>query len=186
MSRSKDNDSALITAAIELDAELARFHGSVEAFQKLPLSSKKHLDRAAQALNALADSEAKLGTHVQALVQAVAATREGQAAQLDVIRAKAESLKTRSVAFQELVAQFESLGSGAASLNAKLQAGGGAELPAVVDEVAALAARAGSLNTLAREKDFEDVAHMADGLRQQLEALAGKLKGEPSKSTPSA
>jgi chromosome segregation ATPase len=186
MGRNKDKESELIAAATELDAELTRFHEGVAAFAQLPLSSKKHLDRATAALNALADSEAKLGTHVQALVQAVAATREGQAAQLDTIRAKAESLKSRSVEFQQLIAQFESLGQGAGSLNAKLQAGGGAELPEIVEEVNALAARAGALNTQAREKDFEDVAHMADGLRQQLESLAGKLKSGPSKSIPSA
>jgi chromosome segregation ATPase len=175
-----EKQSVLISAATELDAELTRFHEAVEAFQKLPLGTKKHLDRATKVLNELAESEQKLGTHVQALVQAVAATREGQSAQLDVIRAKAESLKSRSVEFQQLIAQFETLGTGAAALNAKLQ-GPGQDLSAVADEVVALAEKAESLTALAREKDFEDVAHMVDGLRQQLSALAGKLRPPPGK-----
>jgi hypothetical protein len=168
-------DSVLISAATALDAELGRFQDAVDAFKKLPLSSKKHLERATAALNALAESEQRLGANVQALVQAVAATREGQTTHLEVIRAKAETLKARSIEFQQLIGQFESLGQGAAALNARLTSGA-APVTAVLDEVTALATKAESLTALAREKDFDDVAHMADGLKQQLSALAGKLK----------
>jgi chromosome segregation ATPase len=178
-------ESALIAAAAALDDELVQFHDAVGAFDKLQLSSKKQLDRAAQALNELAESEQRLGAHVQALVQAVASTREGQNAEIDVIRKKAEALKTRSLEFQALIAQFELLGAGAAALNKKLQ-GDVPALDAVVVEVTALAGQAGTLNAAAREKGFDDVAHLADGLRQQLSALASKLgPANPNRPLPS-
>jgi hypothetical protein len=63
---------------------------------------------------------------------------------------------------------------GAAELNAKLQSA----KPAVVDvgnDVSALSEKAVALFALSKEKGFDDVAHLADGLRQQLEALRDKL-----------
>lgn len=170
----KDSKSDLVNAASELDAELVRFEEGVTAFQKLSLSSKKNLDRASKMLEELAAGEAAMGTQIQALVQAIASTRDRQLGRVEAIRAKAEELKTRSVEFRELITQFESLGLDAAELNKKLN---GPEF-AVVDvanEISALNTKAEGLVALSKEKGFDDVTHMADGLRQQLESLKGRL-----------
>ncbi len=170
----KDSKSDLVNAASELDAELVRFEEGVSAFQKLSLSSKKNLDRASKMLEDLAAGEAAMGTQIQALVQAIASTRDRQLARVEAIRTKAEELKARSVEFRELITQFESLGLDAAELNKKLN---GPEF-AVIDvanEISALNAKAEGLVALSKEKGFDDVTHMADGLRQQLESLKGRL-----------
>jgi hypothetical protein len=174
MARRAGPKSDLINAAAELEAELGRFEEGVAGFTKLSLSSKKNLDRAGAMLEELAQSEQTMGARIQALVSAIQATRDRQLARVDVIREKAEELKTRSVEFRDLLVEFESLGTGAAALNAKLQG----SQPAVVDvadEVTALGAKAQALVSLAKEKGFDDVAHLADGLRQQLTALSGRL-----------
>jgi hypothetical protein len=169
-------DSPLIAAAIALEEQLERFHDGVDTFRKLPLNSKKNIDRATKLLNDLADGEQGLGTQVQALVQAVAGTRDQQNASVEVIRAKAEELKSRAVAFQQLLTQFEAMGVAASELNAKLQSSG----PAEVDLAAALAALAAQAETLmgnARAQDFDDVARLGDGLKQQLNAMRKRLEG---------
>ncbi|MBL8952261.1 MAG: hypothetical protein JNK82_15895 [Myxococcaceae bacterium] len=174
MAKTANTLSELVQAASDLDAELQRFEEGVGDFTKLSLSSKKNLDRAGKMLEDLAQSEAAMGGQIQALVQAVAATRDRQLARVNEIRQKAEQLKDRSIEFRDLIVQFESLGTGAAELNAKLQQ----PAPAVVDvanDVSALAARAEQLVGLSKEKGFDDVAHMADGLRQQLQSLQKKF-----------
>ncbi|MBK7863303.1 MAG: hypothetical protein IPJ65_32825 [Archangiaceae bacterium] len=168
-------------AASELDDELARFEEGVAAFKKLSLSSKKALDRAGAMLEELAQSEQSMGTQVQALVAAIQATRDRQLERVTVVREKAEELKSRSVEFRDLIVQFEALGTGAAALNARLQSDK-PEIVDVLDEVSALGGKAEALLAQAREKGFDDVAHLADGLKQQLTALRGKLG---NKVTPS-
>lgn len=174
MSKHATSKSDLVNAATELDAELLRFEEGVTAFQKLQLSSKKNLDRAGKMLEELAQGEQAMGTQIQALVQAIQSTRDRQLGRVEAIRAKAEELKNRSVEFRDLIVQFESLGTGAAALNEKLR-GAAPAVVDVADEVTALAAKAESLVTLSKEKGFDDVAHMADGLRQQLQSLTSKL-----------
>lgn len=71
--------------------------------------------------------------------------------------------------------QFEDLGAGAAALNAKLK---GDQTTVEVDaEVSALVSRAEQLVAQARAQHFDDVAHLADQLRQQVCAIRGKLLG---------
>jgi len=170
----KEKLSALVQAASDLDTELSRFEEGVAAFTKLQLSSKKNLDRAGAMLEELAQSEQSMGTQIQALVQAIAGTRDRQVERVATIREKAEELKARSIEFRDLILQFEELGTGAAALNAKLQS----PAPAIVDvadDVSALAVRAEQLVAASKDKGFDDVAHLADGLKQQLQSLQNKL-----------
>jgi chromosome segregation ATPase len=167
--------SELVNAATELDDELTRFEDGVGAFKKLSLTSKKAIDRAAKMLEELAASEQAMGSQIQALVAAISSTREKQLERVTVIREKAAELTARSLELRDLMIQFEALGTGAAELNAKLQAQSPAVVVDVANEVSALGAKAEALVAIAREKNFDDVVHMADGLRQQLTSLAGKL-----------
>jgi chromosome segregation ATPase len=176
MSKRDPLKSELVSAASELDDELGRFEEGVADFKKLSLSSKKNLDRAAKMLEELALSEQAMGVQIQALVAAIQATRDRQLARVETVREKAEELKSRSTEFRELISQFEELGVGAAALNEKLKG----PQPAVIDvadEIKALGAKAEQLTALSREKGFDDVTHLADGLRQQLASLLSKLSG---------
>lgn len=166
---------ALVSAAQTLEAELRRFDDEVGAFAKLALTSRKSLERGRQLLDSLAAAEARAAEQVQALVRAVAATGQDQAARVEAVRAKAQELDARWLELQTLVGQFEDLGAGAAALNAKLK---GDQTTVEVDaEVSALVSRAEQLVAHARAQHFDDVAHLADQLRQQVCAIRGKLLG---------
>jgi hypothetical protein len=168
--------SELVAAAVALETELLKFDDGVSAFTKLSLTSKKALDRASKMLEQLAASEQAMGVQIQALVQAVAAARESQGARVVAVREKGEELKARALEFRDLIGECEALGAAAGGLNEKLQGAG----PSVVDvahELDALRAKAESLNARAKEKSFDDLAHLADTLRQQLQSLAVRLGG---------
>ena len=177
MAKKQGPESPLVLAAAALDAQVERFKENVGAFDKLRLDSKKNLDRATKMLNELAEAETGMGAQVQALVQAIAAVREAQGAAVETVRAKAEQVKARAVVFQELLARSEELGAAAGALNGKLQASG----PDVIDlpaELAALAAKAEALQASAREQEFDDVARLGDGLKQQLNSMRQRLEKE--------
>ena len=179
MAKRTDTSSELVNAAEALDAELNRFEDASTSLRKLSLNSQKNLERATRSLNELAEVEESLGKQVQVLVAAIAGVRERQLAQVEEVRVKAEEIKSRSVTFQQLLEQFKVLGAGAAGLNERLQKvtpGEGNSLTELFEEMGELAAKAQSLAELAGEQDYDDVARLADGLRQQLLSVRGKLK----------
>jgi hypothetical protein len=169
----KSTDNELVAAARALDSELSKYEDGVSSYIKLALTSKKGLERASALLEELAEAEDRAGQQAQLLVKAVAATTARQTARLDEVRAKAIELSERKAAFNALVANFESLGKGASAINERLLAepsAGGVDA-----ELNALVARAEELVALAKSQHFDDVAHLADGLRQQVSAIRGKL-----------
>ena len=169
--------SELVAAAAALDAELTRFEESTASFRRQPLSSQKNLERATKSLNDLADGEQRLAEQVQALVKAIATARDRQLAQVEWIRLKAEEIKARSLDFQGLQERFKALGDGAAELNVRLQQGvAGAPLAGLDAEMGELAASAKGLAETATTRQFDDVARLADGLRQQILSARGKLR----------
>ena len=178
-----ESKSELVDAASALDAELVRFEEGTNSFRKLSLNSQKNLERAARMLTDLAEVEATLGAQVQVLVAAIAHVRDRQMAQVEGVRAKAEEINLRTVAFQRLLEQFKLLGVDAAGLNEKLQASAAAGAP-LLDlhaEMGELAAKAQGLAEIAKNEDFEDLSRQADGLRQQILSARSKLKHlEPS------
>ena len=169
-----NTSSALVAAAEALALELARFDENLAGFKRLALTSKKNLNRATGMLNDLAEIEAQIGVHIQALVQAIGATGDAQLSRVSEVKARAEQLQARAVAFNTLTAQLEELGAGASALNDKLQ-GPSPTVVDVVEELGLLSTRAIALHTQAKTEGFDDVAHLADALKQQLQALKGKL-----------
>ncbi len=174
MSGKKKPAGALVAAAQTLEQQLHDFDDQVEAFKQLTINSQKGLERGKQLLESLAAAEARAGEHVQALVAAVAATAKEQGARVEAVRAKAEHLAARATEYEALVTQFGTLGEGASSLNARLK---GEPVSVELDgEIGALVQRAEALVAQARTQHFDDVAHLADGLRQQVSALRSKLQ----------
>lgn len=170
----QNTPTPLVAAAEALSTELARFDETLAGFKKLPLSSKKNLNRASGMLNELAEIENQIGTHIQALVQAIGATGETQLSRVGEVKTRAEQLQDRSLSFNALTKQLEDLGAAALELNAKLQG----PSPTVVDvsaELGVLSDRATALQTQAKTEGFDDLAHLVDGLRQQLQSLKGKV-----------
>jgi uncharacterized phage infection (PIP) family protein YhgE len=169
--------SELLTAAQAVEAELERFEDASAAFQKIALNSQKNLEKATKALNALADGEQRVLEQVQGLLKAINTVRERQEAHVEPIRAKAEEIKARALTFQSLERELHSLGEDASSVSARLKEAPGVSPPVELDAaLAELAGKAKALAERAKGDDFDDLARLADGLRQQILAVHAKLK----------
>ena len=172
-----DPTSELVAATAAVEAELERFEAATAAFGKISLSSQKHLERATKALNELADGDQRVVDSVQLLVKAIGSVRERQMAQVELIKVKADELKSRSVVFQTLENELAQLGDDASSLSLKLKETPGLSPPLELDAgMGELAVKAKTLADRAKNEDFDDLSRVADGLRQQILALRAKLK----------
>ncbi len=175
--------SELITIATEVDKELERFEESTASFQKQGLNSEKNLEKARKALEELADGEQRVISRVQELVKLLGGVRDRQMAQVELIRARAEELKARVLVFHSLEEELKGLGTSASSLSEKLRAE--SDLGDLDGEIGELAEKAKALAERASTEQFDDLARVADGLRQQILSVRQKLK-KVAKPTASA
>lgn len=171
---SQNTSSPVFAAAPAVALELNRFDETQGGFKRLSLSSKKNLNKASTMLNELGEIESQIGLHIQSLVKAIGGAGEAQLARVSEVKARAEQLQARAVTFNALTVQLEALGTAASALNEKLQ-GPSPTVVDVVEELGLLSAGSVELQTQAKTEGFDDVAHLADGLKQQLQALKGKL-----------
>ena len=181
-------DSALVDAAAALDGELRRFEDLSQQIKRLPFNTEKNLERAAKALQEIADSDERLGAQVRALVEAVSHVRERQQQHATIVQERALELQARTEVYQKLLEHFGTLGQEAASINALVQEIA-AQPRATPDERATVMERlvtaqekmslvadgAKALTDAANAKDFEDLARSADNLRQSLLAARNKI-----------
>ncbi|MBX5483974.1 MAG: hypothetical protein IRZ16_19290 [Myxococcaceae bacterium] len=188
MARSQADASELVHAASALEAELRRFEELCLAAEKTPLRSRKQLERAARQLEAVAESDERLGARVQALLTAIHAARARKDEHAQKVSAAALSLQERTARYQQLMQQFAELGQLAASLSAEApeptRLAEVSESGSLFDRMGELARRAKDLEDQAAEDAFDDVAHEADTLRQQLLSTRNKLKLLMEKHAP--
>jgi len=187
--RTRDT-AALSGAATALEAELRRYEELADELRSGRLVSEKDLRRAAQALQALRASDARLGELVQALVAAIGTARDRQQAEAEAVQARAEEIRKRSETLGALLARWEALGVGAAEVNGLMQQAGGpddanggerrATLGPNFDEVherlGRLADDARDLVQAAEAEEFGDLARRAESLRAQLLSARHKLR----------
>ena len=186
---SREIASGLAEAAEALEIELRRYEELATSLQGAKLVSEKELRRAAQALNALRTSDARLGELVQALVAAIGTARDRQQALADAVRTRAESIRERSETLSALLVRWEALGRDAGEVNRLVQQsaargeGNGGEKPDVADTVtevdarlARLAVDADELVHAAETAEFVDLARRAESLRAQLESARKQLR----------
>lgn len=179
--------SPLVEAAELLDEELQRVGALSREAQRLPLVSRKNLERTGERLAELARADERIGPLLQRLLAAVseiAARQQEDGARLE---ARAGELQRRRETYQRLLERYAALGAAAQELNQGLQAlprprdAGGPHavdadaLERVRAEVSALVASAAAMSEAARAEDFEELARDADGLRQALLAARNKL-----------
>jgi DNA repair exonuclease SbcCD ATPase subunit len=196
----KDTPAELSQAALAFEAELQRFERLSEAVQKAPLRTEKNLEKAAQALQEVAQSDARLVHLAQALLQSFNHARERQVSYAGGVNARAEQIEARSRQLQGLMTRFAALGASAGELNRDVQALAGRkddpEAPgharALVDALGALQERmatvAGQLEGIvadAEKEEFPEVGRSAESLRQQMLAARNKM-GLLQKSLQSA
>jgi hypothetical protein len=186
----KERRSALVEAALALDAALDQFQQLSRRLENAELGSEKELEKAGRMLSEVAALEAHLGSGVQALVEAIASARDRQEAQATAVASRAEAVRARAEALAALLDRFRSLGRDAGAINEAMGALGSsngakaedapaqsrATLEDVRDRLARLEADADALGGSAKEQGFLDIARQADSLRQQLVTVRGRLK----------
>jgi len=179
---SREGTSGLAAAAEALEVELRRYEELASSLASGRLASEKDLRRAAQALNALRTSDARLGELVQALVAEISAARDRQQAQAEAVQAHAERIRQRSELLSALLGRWEALGRDASEVNRLVQqsagggeTNGGERSPPLGDTFAEvdvrlgrLADTAGDLVQAAEASEFTDLARRAESLRAQL------------------
>jgi hypothetical protein len=175
-------------AADAFAEELATYASLSEAFQRAPLESTKHLERANETLSQIAASEQRLAVCGQRLAEAVGAARERQEALARATLERVPHIRQRMDELRGLLGQFESLGGEAGAINADAaQLGREArdkdDKQAQVDRARELAARmlalsqrAQDIAAAARAASFEELANRAHALHQQLLSAHHKLK----------
>ena len=181
-------DSPLIDAASALDGELRRFEDLSLQLKKLPFNTEKNLERAAKALEEIADSDERLGQQVKALVEAVSHVRERQQSHATIVQERALELQARTEVYQELLKHFGTLGQEAASINAMVQeiaaqprtspeerAAVMERLVTAQEKMMLVAEGAKALTDASNAKDFQDLGRSADNLRQSLLAAKNKI-----------
>ncbi len=186
MNRSKQ-ESELVAAAEALDEGFRRFEQLTESIQQVPLNSQKNLLRASEMLTEIAGLGEALQRQLGSIVAAIAKFRQQQEGQADRVQKQAEQVQERSRALQGLLEQYRSLGESARQLNLGLQklstapgdASGASSLLARLQElepgVEELMQGASSLTERANALGFSDMAHQADSLSQQLQAVRNKV-----------
>jgi DNA repair ATPase RecN len=173
MTRPEDTN-ALSEAALALDRELRRFDDLSAQATRMKLTSEKSVERATEALTRAAECQDRIHAHVQQLVAAVGAARQKQETDAATLMSRAEQIAARRKEFAEVLQRMAGLGQMAKEVQESLQAG-----PSGMQEVQArmqqIADEAADISRVAQEKEMEDVARQADGLRQQILAARNKV-----------
>lgn len=180
--------SEVLAAAQAFDDELATYASVSGAFARAQLTSSKHLERAKDALNHIADSEQRLAEIGARLAAAVGAARKEQEGLAKATLERVPALQQRMEELRALVGQFEALGQEAGALNGDAlaivnwrpeQGDRGAQLDqarGLLGQMQSLSERALTLTTQARAADFEELAVQAHALHQQLQSAHNKLR----------
>lgn len=196
---SKQDRPELVRAAEGVQVELEKFEELSERIRTATLDSQKNLERFANMLKDVADTDERLGNQVRTLVAAIADARERQQKQAELVSQRAQELQARTQVFQKLIEQYASLGAQAAQLNLQVQeayqarqagtaegeAVATARLTEINEGAGSLAADAEKVVAAADEAGFSDIARQAESLRQQLLSARNKLN-LLSKKVPSA
>lgn len=175
--------SDLAAAAAALDAQLLRYENVANEARRTPLTSEKNINRAARALNDAATAQDGVSECLGSLVQAIAAARERQEANMKALLAHAHEVQARAKLLEELLVRFAALGAEAKTVNALVQEMGAPKpTPADVAQIDAIEARmagivdgAELLLRAADDADLNDISRQAHSLRQQVLSVRNKL-----------
>ncbi len=175
----------LVSAATALEGTLRRLRELVERALHGSLTTRKHIERTAAALTALAPLEAEIGVHARALVGAIDRSRRMQEDLTGRAHARALELQARSAELQLLMDSLGQLGQETHRVAGAFEGQTSPEsLAAAAVELDALVARARELADQAGTRGFEDVQRQVNSLRQQLSAARNRLtlSGGPARA----
>jgi hypothetical protein len=170
----EQKQSALAEAALALDHELRRYEELSETAVRVKLTSEKNVERATEALGRAAESQDRIHADVQALVAAVAAARQKQEADAQMLIARAHEIAARRGQFAEMAGRMGHLGKLAKEVQDLLR-GPAPEFDEVDRKMEAVARDAAEIERDAGEKQMEDLQRQADSLRAQVVSARNKL-----------
>jgi methyl-accepting chemotaxis protein len=169
-----DKPSELAEAALALDRELRRFEELSGQAGKVKLNTEKNLERATEALSRAAESQDRIGFHVQELVKAVAAARQKQEADAAGLMARAQEIAARRAQFSELLKKMGGLGQMAKEIQELLKSEH-RDVAEVLAGMEKVAEGAEEIERAAQEQGMEELARQAGVLREQVLAAKNKL-----------
>jgi len=184
----KDDQPNLQTVAEGLLADLRKLEDTIREGKRLEINSAKNLQRGRRLLEACSEHEQRLAGHLQTLASAIQATQTRIATCMEDTVDLANQVAQRAESRTLLLERLGGLGKRASEINqpaaaaVEAQTAGEADnvsLLATVTEVVArtegLLEEAATVAKEAKDDDWSDIARDADGLRQQVQALRGKV-----------
>jgi chromosome segregation ATPase len=186
----EDAWSDLGEAAVALQRELRRFEEMAAAARRMPLHTRKGIERAAKATAEAAAEQDRVAAALGTLVGAIHAVRERHEANAAALTARGEEIRARAEEFGALYERYSAIGEEGASLNRAVQEvaakQGEATTPERIHEVVAaieaiearmtqLADSARDLGQAAAATSLSDLAELANTTRQQVAAARNKL-----------
>jgi hypothetical protein len=175
------------TAAQALEEALLAFERTAAGASRIPLSSQRNLQKAAQAITEAAGHQPAIGEGIQQMLAALNAARDRNARTAEELAAFGERVATRSQECTALLVRFGELGEQARELSEGMRDLSGPEaaqlasaeklarLGPVEQKMSGLVDDAGALAKDAREADFGEVGQQAEQLRQQMQAARNKV-----------
>lgn len=193
----RDRDLGELTlAALALERELDRFEDLAATARRLPLDTRRGVERAAKATTEAAEGQLQVNATLGALVAAITAARERHEANALALQARGEEIRARAEEVSELYERFSALGDEGKLINQLVQdaaasqreAATPAQVRALVSDIEGIEERmsklveiARALNQAATAATISDLAEQTDALRQQVAAAKNKL-GLPRKN----
>jgi uncharacterized protein YdbL (DUF1318 family) len=178
--------SPLAQAALALDEELRRFEALTAAALRVPLDSKRNLEKAARATTDAAVCQGRIGELVQAFMAALNAARDENQAAAAKLTARGAEVQARTAEYARFVERFSALGDEAADISRTVARVGtekaqrGHEAVTDLVEIEARMARvvdgAQELGREAKAAGWTDLVGQLDGLRQQTQSARNKVK----------
>ncbi|HVV84010.1 MAG TPA: hypothetical protein VHE35_13135 [Kofleriaceae bacterium] len=181
MAKRPGAESALAAAVVAFDEQLGEYERLAELLLRTPMGTVKHLERANQTIEEIAETERRLETTGRALAEALGQARDRQQALATQIVAHLPAVQERNEALRSVLGELQQLGEALREINAAAAAG--AAVREVEERVSALADRAEALSARARDGGFEDQASQAHALHQQMLAVVRKLRTVTSKQS---
>ncbi|HEX2570683.1 MAG TPA: hypothetical protein VH877_14095 [Polyangia bacterium] len=174
-------------AALALDEELERFRELTEAAERIPLTTRRNLERAARLADEATESQQRLGTRMQEFIAALGASRERNEQCAQVMAQRRQEIEQRLGEVTALFRRLASLGESARTITQAIRTigeGAGEEGPTPevlvqLDEaqetLTIIVTAAGELATAAQDAGLAELFGEVDALRQQLNAARNKL-----------
>jgi chromosome segregation ATPase len=187
MTQGRD-ETNLQTVAEGLLGDLRKLEDTIREAQRLEINSAKNLQRGRRLLESCSETEQRLAGHLQGLASSIQSTQLRIAACMEHTVDFSKKVAERAEIRSQLLERLGGLGKRASEINEPVaaavasQAAGTAEnaaLLATVNEVVTrtegLMEEAADVAREAKDASWVDIARDADGLRQQVQALRGKV-----------